>query len=391
MARQSCRRFLATIIGLSLCMLVQPVLAQEPFYKGKSLRLVVNYPAGGATDVVARLLAQYLPKHIAGNPAVVVQNMPGGGGNVGANYVYEVAKPDGLTVGVFSGGYLPQVLGGSGVRFDLNNMPMIAGVGETSVVYIGADTGVKNPADILKPSKPIVIGGFTRESNKDLALRIALELLGVLGTRPQRTQMVVIRPQERGQDPRIEGITLGCAGAEPIASSVHGLRIDREHDHPVIEQEIDDAAVRLLDRGPQLHARRPLFVEPASPLGEALDRVRHAAAQDLRRLLVFDPDGIRRVRPIHPDVIPHGSSPLRSPQAWHAQSGNGRLPLYRPSSGRPPIEPRAVLSRSGTVPNRSFGGWACDGPHPRELCDLNDQSTRLGRYRGLGALSGPPS
>jgi putative tricarboxylic transport membrane protein len=120
------------------------VLAQEPFYKGKSLRFLVNYPAGGATDVVARLIAQYLPKYIAGNPTVVVQNMPGGGGNVGANYVYEVAKPDGLTVGVFSGGYLPQILGGSGVRL-----------------------------------KPIVVGGFTRESNKDLALRMALDLLGI--------------------------------------------------------------------------------------------------------------------------------------------------------------------------------------------------------------------
>jgi hypothetical protein len=53
--------------------------------------------------------------------------------------VYEIAKSDGLTVGLFSGGYLPQILGGSGVRFDLNNMPMIAGVGETSVVYIGAE------------------------------------------------------------------------------------------------------------------------------------------------------------------------------------------------------------------------------------------------------------
>ena len=179
MARQSCRFFLATVISLSVCMPIQSVLAQEPFYKGKSLRFLVNYPAGGATDVVARLIAQYLPKHIAGNPTVVVQNMPGGGGNVGANYVYEVAKPDGLTVGVFSGGYLPQILGGSGVRFDLNNMPMIAGVGETSVVYIGADTGVKRAADILKPLKPIVIGGFTRESNKDLALRMALDLLGV--------------------------------------------------------------------------------------------------------------------------------------------------------------------------------------------------------------------
>jgi tripartite-type tricarboxylate transporter receptor subunit TctC len=167
------------IIGLSLCMPLQSVLAQEPFYKGKSLRFLVNFPAGGATDVVARLTARYLPKHIAGNPTVVVQNMPGGGGNIGANYVYEIAKPDGLTVGVFSGGYLPQILGSSGVRFDLNNMPIIAGAGETSVVYIRADTGVKAAADILKPLKPIVIGGFTRESNKDLALRMALDLLGV--------------------------------------------------------------------------------------------------------------------------------------------------------------------------------------------------------------------
>ena len=78
----------------------------------------------------------------------------------------------------YRGKSLPQILGGSGVRFD-NNMPMIVGVGETSVVYIGADTGVKRAADILKPLKPIVIGGFTRESNKDLALRMALDLLGV--------------------------------------------------------------------------------------------------------------------------------------------------------------------------------------------------------------------
>lgn len=179
MASKSCSILLGMVIGLSLCMPLQSALAQEPFYKGKSVRLLVNFPAGGATDVVARLTARYLPKHIAGNPTVVVQNMPGGGGNIGANYVYEIAKPDGLTVGVFSGGYLPQILGGSGVRFDLNAMPIIAGVGETSVVYIRADTGVKSAADILRPLKPIVIGGFTRESNKDLALRMALDLLAV--------------------------------------------------------------------------------------------------------------------------------------------------------------------------------------------------------------------
>jgi tripartite-type tricarboxylate transporter receptor subunit TctC len=179
MARLAWPTLLAAVIGLGFVLASRTVPAQEPFYKGKTVRLLVNYPAGGATDVVARLVSRYLGKHLAGNPTVAVQNMPGGGGNVGANYVYELASPDGLTVGVFSGGYLPQILGGAGVRFDLNKMPMIAGVGETSVVYIRADTGVKGPGEILKPAKPIVVGGFTRESNKDLALRMALDLLGV--------------------------------------------------------------------------------------------------------------------------------------------------------------------------------------------------------------------
>jgi putative tricarboxylic transport membrane protein len=179
MTRKYGALFFAMVIGLGLSAAVRSALAQEPYYKGKSLRLLVNFPAGGATDVVARLASRYMSKHIPGNPAVVIQNMPGGGGNVGANYIYEIAKPDGLTVGVFSGGYLPQILGGSGVRFDLNSMPIIAGVGETSVVYIRTDLGVKTPSDILKPAKPIVMGGFTRESNKDLALRMALDLLGV--------------------------------------------------------------------------------------------------------------------------------------------------------------------------------------------------------------------
>lgn len=179
MARKARCPFFVFALCLTFAWVTESALAQEPFYKGKTVRLLVNYPAGGATDVVARLLSRHLGKHIPGNPTVAVQNMPGGGGNVGANYLYEVAPSDGLTVGVFSGGYLPQILGGAGVRFDLNKMPMIAGIGETSVVYIRADTGVKGPAEILKPAKPIVIGGFTRESNKDLALRMALDLLGV--------------------------------------------------------------------------------------------------------------------------------------------------------------------------------------------------------------------
>ncbi|HEX2226006.1 MAG TPA: hypothetical protein VHM64_02625 [Candidatus Binatia bacterium] len=153
--------------------------AQEAYYKGKTVRFLVNFSAGGPTDVFGRLIARYFPKHIAGNPAVMVQNMAGAGGIIGANYVYEIAKADGLTIGVFSGMYLPQILGGGGVRYDLNKMPIIAGAAETSIVYVRTDTGVKTAADLLNPAKPIIIGGFTRENNKDLALRLAFDLLGV--------------------------------------------------------------------------------------------------------------------------------------------------------------------------------------------------------------------
>lgn len=169
----------AVIFGLLLLANTSITFAQEPYYKGKTVRFVVNFSAGGPTDVFGRLIGRYFPKHVPGNPPVMVQNMGGAGGIIGANYVYEIAKADGLTVGIFSGMYLPQLLGGSGVRYDLNNMPIIAGAAETSVVYVRADTEVKAPADLLKPSKPIVVGGFTRENNKDLGLRLALELLGV--------------------------------------------------------------------------------------------------------------------------------------------------------------------------------------------------------------------
>jgi len=178
-SKKLCCLSAATALGIAFTSALAPALAQEPFYKGKTVRFIVNFTAGGPTDVFARLIARYLPKYVPGNPTLVVQNMGGAGGIIGANYVYEVARPDGLTVGVFSGMYLPQILGGSSVRYDLNNMPIIAGAAETSVVYVRADTGVKTGADLLKPLKPIVVGGFTRENNKDLGLRLALELLGV--------------------------------------------------------------------------------------------------------------------------------------------------------------------------------------------------------------------
>lgn len=78
-----------------------PATAQSPadFYKGQTVTIILSSAPGGGYDAVARTLAQHLPKHIPGSPAVVVKNMPGAGGIVAANFLYNVAPKDGLTIG----------------------------------------------------------------------------------------------------------------------------------------------------------------------------------------------------------------------------------------------------------------------------------------------------
>ena len=74
------------------------VEAQAPFYQGKTISIVVGNKAGDVYDLYARLLGHHMPTHIPGNPNIITQNMPGAGSLIAANYVYNVSKPDGLTV-----------------------------------------------------------------------------------------------------------------------------------------------------------------------------------------------------------------------------------------------------------------------------------------------------
>ena len=73
--------------------------AQEPFIRGKTIRLIVGLAPGGGYDLYSRTIARQMGKHIPGNPTVVVENMDGAGSLIAANYMYKAAKPDGLTIG----------------------------------------------------------------------------------------------------------------------------------------------------------------------------------------------------------------------------------------------------------------------------------------------------
>src|SRR5580658_3580250 len=89
-----------------------PGVADEPFYKGRTISLVIASNASGGYDTYGRLLARYIPKYLAGTPSVVAQNMPGAAGLRGANYLYNLAAKDGTVIGIFDQAvFLDQLLG----------------------------------------------------------------------------------------------------------------------------------------------------------------------------------------------------------------------------------------------------------------------------------------
>jgi len=88
--------------------------AAEPrsSYDGRTISLIVSTSPGGATDVAGRLVSRYLGKDSPGHPNILAQNMAGAGAIVSANYLYNVAQPDGLTIlAVYRANYLEQMVG----------------------------------------------------------------------------------------------------------------------------------------------------------------------------------------------------------------------------------------------------------------------------------------
>jgi tripartite-type tricarboxylate transporter receptor subunit TctC len=135
--------------------------AQESFYKGKTIRLVVGLAPGGGYDLYARVIARHLGKHIPGNPTIVVENMTGAGSVIAANHMYNAAKPDGLTIGHILGGlFLQQLLGNPAIEFDGRKFEYI-GVPAQDHFLIGLSKtmGITSFENWMTSKKPVKLGG----------------------------------------------------------------------------------------------------------------------------------------------------------------------------------------------------------------------------------------
>ena len=125
------------IVALALCG-ASSVKAKKSFYEGKVLVIICYAPPGGGYDFYARLLARHMPKYIPGKPRVVVKNMPGAGGIVAANYIYNQVKPNGLTIGAFSGMlHIMQTVGLPGIKYDMRKFIPLGGM--QGMIYVNVN------------------------------------------------------------------------------------------------------------------------------------------------------------------------------------------------------------------------------------------------------------
>ena len=131
------------------------------FYHGKTVRIVVGFSAGGGYDQYSRVIARHLSKYIPGNPAVIVDNMPGAGSIIAANHVYNAAPKDGTVIGNISGPIvLEQLFGAPSVQFDMAKFRYLAvPISESYMMIVSKRTGVTK-FDDLRPGFQVGLRQF---------------------------------------------------------------------------------------------------------------------------------------------------------------------------------------------------------------------------------------
>jgi tripartite-type tricarboxylate transporter receptor subunit TctC len=152
----------------------------QPFYRGKRLTVLINFAAGGPADIESRIFAKYLVKHIEGAPNLVVQNMDGAGGLIGAQYLGEVAPKDGTVLGALTGTAWIYASDPSRWRVDFRKYEFISRSPSTTIHFVRKDVrpGINTPEDIVN-ALGLIGGGLSADTSKDLRMRLGLDMLGV--------------------------------------------------------------------------------------------------------------------------------------------------------------------------------------------------------------------
>lgn len=175
------RAYLTLAILFAFGAWVAPAPAQEAFFKGKTMRIVVGFSAGGGFDAYSRAIGRHMGKHIPGNPTIIVENMTGAASILAANHLYRIAKPDGLTIGNFHGfQILNQVLGAPGIEFDARKFEWLGvPVQDTGACALAKASGITSLEQWRAAKTPVKLGGVGPGDASYGMARVLKEVLGL--------------------------------------------------------------------------------------------------------------------------------------------------------------------------------------------------------------------
>jgi tripartite-type tricarboxylate transporter receptor subunit TctC len=288
--------------------------ADGNFYKGKTIRLIVAFSAGGGYDTYSRTIARHLSKHVPGNPSVIVENMTGAGGIIHANFMYQQGKPDGLIIGNNAGGlFLQQLLGAKAIEFDGKQFEFI-GVPSPDhpACAITKTGGVTSMEQWFAAKEPVKFGGVGPGGTASDIPRILHAALGLpirvidgyKGTADIRLAM------ESGE------LAGGCLGWESLKTTwrkgiesgevnVVVQNMPKKHPElpnvPLVGDYVkNDEARRLIKYGIQDTAviTRPYFLSPGTPKNR-VQLLRKAFVDTLK-----DPELLAEAKKANLDIDP---------------------------------------------------------------------------------------
>lgn len=169
--------FAGIVLGAAL---VSPALADPVagFYNGKTITLTVGYPPGGAYDVYARLIAQYMGDYIPGKPTFLVKNRPGAASLTSVNELYHLAPRDGTAIATFARSVaMDRLLGRKGANFVPTELNWLGSANnEVSLCSVWHTAHIKSVKDFM--SRPLVFGANAAGSESDMYPSILNNLLG---------------------------------------------------------------------------------------------------------------------------------------------------------------------------------------------------------------------
>jgi tripartite-type tricarboxylate transporter receptor subunit TctC len=197
----------ALLAALVIAIVAPGLAAAADFYQGKTVRILVPTPPGGAYDTHARLVSTHLGKYIPGNPNVILQYMPGAGGLTETNYLYNVAEKDGLTIGVFNRYTVPApIVGSPQAQFKPENFTWLGTTASFSddayILVIRTNAKAKNVDELRAANPQIIIGNAGTSLTPIVNSALNLNLKIVEGYEKDALDLAV----ERGE---VEGESLG--------------------------------------------------------------------------------------------------------------------------------------------------------------------------------------